>query len=68
VFCDPQARTVTISLPTKLITLTYTDDPADPQAALPPPEGRRADGTLVRARRPAASGTGGFFVKDATSR
>jgi hypothetical protein len=34
--CDAAAHTVTISLPTKLITLTYTDDAADPQAAREP--------------------------------
>jgi outer membrane protein assembly factor BamB len=34
-FGDPQAHTVTISLPTRLITLTYTQDPPDQQAAAP---------------------------------
>jgi hypothetical protein len=34
--CDPQAHRVTISLPTRLITLTYTLDAADPQAARRP--------------------------------
>ena len=30
---DPAARTVTIGLPSRSITLTFTDEPADPQAA-----------------------------------
>ena len=31
---DPAARTVTIGLPSRAITLTFTDEAADPQAAV----------------------------------
>ncbi|MEX0676434.1 MAG: PQQ-binding-like beta-propeller repeat protein [Pirellulales bacterium] len=65
VYCDPRSRTVTISLPTRLITLTYTHDAAEPQAALPPPDRSGDDRALVRARGPGEAE--GFGVKDAIS-
>ncbi|MEX0978583.1 MAG: hypothetical protein WDZ48_07015, partial [Pirellulales bacterium] len=46
-FGDPRAHTITISLPTRLITLKYTNDPAKPQAALGVPIRRDAVSFVV---------------------
>jgi len=68
-FCDPQAHTVTVSLPTWHITLTYTNEPADPQAVRKAaPRGRAVDRALVRAARPREPAALGFALKDAISR